>query len=66
MGFIAQGIEGGCANIPLYMVNLVSNLVTGSVIVGTMPTVPSKGVFLLLRNDLAGGKVVADKQFTGV
>ena len=61
---IAQGIEGGCVNVPLYKVNLVSDLVTGSVVVGTRPTLPSKGVSLLVGNDLAGGKVVADPKVT--
>ena len=57
---IAQGIEGGYVNIPLHKVNLVSDLVTGSVVVGTRPTLPIQGVSLLLGNDLAGGKMVAD------
>ena len=61
---IAQGIEGGCVNIPLHKVKLVSDLVTGSVVVGTRPTLPIKGVSLLLGNDLAGGKVVADPKVT--
>ena len=42
-------IEGGCVNVPLKKVNLVSDLLTGSVVVGTMPTVPIKGVSLLLE-----------------
>ena len=61
---IAQGIEEGCVNVPLHKVNLVSDLVTGSVVVGTRPTLPIKGVSLLLGNDLAGGKVVADPKVT--
>ena len=61
---IAQGIEGGCVNIPLHKVKLVSDLVTGSVVVGTRPILPIKGVSLLLGNDLAGGKVVADPKVT--
>ena len=61
---IAQGIEGGCANVPLHKVNLVSDLVIGSVVVDTRPTLPIKRVSLLLRNDLAGGKVVADPKVT--
>ena len=61
---IVQGIEGGCVNIPLHKVNLVSDLVTGSVVVGSRPTLPIKGVSLLLGNDLAGGKVVADPKVT--
>ena len=61
---IAQGIEGECLNVPLHKVNLVSDLVTGSVVLGTRPTLPIKGVSLLLGNDLAGGKVVADPKVT--
>ena len=61
---LAQGIEGGCINIPLRKVNLVSDLVTDSVVVGTRPTLPIKGVSLLLGNDLAGGRVVADPKVT--
>ena len=61
---IAQGIEGGCVNVPLHKVNLVSDLVTGSVVVGTRPTLHIKGVSLLLGNDLVGGKVVADPKVT--
>ena len=61
---IFQGIEGGCINVPLHKVNLVSVLVTGSVGVGTRPTLPIKGVSLLLGNDLAGGNVVADPKVT--
>ena len=51
-------------NVPLHKINLVSDLVTGSVVVGTRPTLPIKGVSLLLGNDLAGGKVVADPKVT--
>ena len=35
-------------NVPLYKVNLVSDLVSGSVVVGTRPTVLIKGMSLLL------------------
>ena len=59
---IAQGIGGGC--VPLHKVNLVSDLVTGSVVVGTRTTLPIKGVSLLLGNDLVGGKVVGDPKVT--
>ena len=59
---IAQGIEGFCVNVPLHKVNLVSDLVTSSVV--TRPTLPIKWVSLLLGNDLAGGKVVADPKVT--
>ena len=61
---IAQGIEGGCVNVTLHKVNLVSDLVTGSVVVGLRPTLPIKGVSLLLGNDLVGPNVVADSKVT--
>ena len=48
----------------IHKINLVSDLVTGSVVVGTRPTLPIKGVSLLLGNDLAGGKVVVDSKVT--
>ena len=57
---ITQGIEGGCVNVLLHKVNLVSDLVTGSVVVGTRPTFPIKWVSLLLGNDMAGEKVIVD------
>ena len=40
---IAQGIEGGCVSVHLHKVHLVSDLVTGSVVVGTRPSLPLKG-----------------------
>ena len=61
---IAQGVEGGCVNVPLYKVNLASDLVTGSIVVGTKPTLPIKGVSFLLGNDLAGAKVDVDPKVT--
>ena len=54
---LAQGIEGTYINVPLHKVFLKSNLVTGQVVVGLRPSLPVKGVSLLLGNDLAGGKV---------
>ena len=40
---IAQGIEGSCVKVPLHKVNLVSDLVAGSVVVDTRPLYPLKG-----------------------
>ncbi|KAJ8019752.1 hypothetical protein HOLleu_41464 [Holothuria leucospilota] len=45
-------------------INLKSDLVSGSVIVRVRPTLHVKGVSLLLGNDLAGGKVVANAIWT--
>ena len=61
---IAQGIEGGFINVPLHRIYLKSNLISGSVVVGTRPTLPIKGVALLLGNDLAGGRVIANPKVT--
>ena len=58
--FIVQVVEGGFINVPLHRVNLVSDIVSGSVVVGEMKTQPAKGVSMLLENDLAGGKVIAE------
>ena len=42
-----------------------SDLVTGLVAVGIRPSLPFKGVHLLIGNDLAGDKVVVDPLLTG-
>ncbi|KAJ8049249.1 hypothetical protein HOLleu_01918 [Holothuria leucospilota] len=61
---LIQGVECGFISVPLHKINLKSDLVSGSVIVGVRPTIPLKGVSLLLGNDLAGGKVVANAILT--
>ncbi|KAJ8049831.1 hypothetical protein HOLleu_02747 [Holothuria leucospilota] len=61
---LIQGVECGFISVPLHKINLRSDLVSGSVIVGVRPTLPVKGVSLLLGNDLAGGKVVANAILT--
>ena len=48
---LIQGVECGTVNIPLHHVNLSSNLVTGLVVIGIKPSLPFKGVYLLLGND---------------
>ncbi len=55
---IVQGIEDCFVNIPLHRVRFVSDLVSGSTVVGVASSLPMKGVSLLLGNDLAGGKVI--------
>jgi len=57
---LIQGVELGFIGVPLHVVYLKSDLVSGSVTVGVRPTVPVEGVSLLLGNDLAGDKVVAN------
>uniref|UniRef100_A0A8W8MZ15 Integrase catalytic domain-containing protein n=1 Tax=Magallana gigas TaxID=29159 RepID=A0A8W8MZ15_MAGGI len=57
---LIQGVELGFVKVPLHEIGLRSDLVSGNVVVGVRPTLPVKGVSLLLGNDLAGGKVVPD------
>ena len=61
---LIQGVECGTVNIPLHHVNLSSDLVTGLVVIGITPSLPFKGVHLLLSNDLAGDKVVVNPLVT--
>ena len=44
--------------------NLSSDLVTGIVVIGITPSLPFKGVHLLLGNDLAGDKFVVNPLVT--
>ena len=61
---LIQGVECGTVNIPLHHVNLSSDLVTGPVVIGIKPSLPFKGVHLLLGNDFAGDKVVVNPLVT--
>ena len=45
-------------SVTLHRTNLKYDLISGTVIVGVRPELPVKGVSMLLRNDLAGGKVL--------
>ena len=61
---LIQGVECGFINVPLHSIYLSSDLVTGLVAVGIRPSLPFKGVHLLLGNELAGDKVVVDPLLT--
>ena len=61
---LIQGVECGTVNIPFHRINLTSDLVTGLVVIGITPSLPFKGVHLLLGNDLAGDKVVVNPLVT--
>ena len=45
-------------SVPLHRINLKSDLISGTVIVGVRPELPVKDVSMLLGNDLAGGKIL--------
>ena len=57
-----QGIKLGVVSVPLHVVYFSSELLTGQLTVGTTPTLPIKGISLILGNDLAGSKVMPDLQ----
>jgi endonuclease V-like protein UPF0215 family len=57
---LLQGVELGCFNVALHRMYLKSDLITGPVIVGVRHNLPFEGVSLLLSNDLACIKVVAE------
>ncbi|VDI69364.1 Hypothetical predicted protein [Mytilus galloprovincialis] len=58
---LLQGVELGCCiDVPLHRIYLKSDLITGPVVVGVRPNLPVEGVTLLLGNDLARNKVVAE------
>ena len=55
---LIQGIGMDIISVSLHRINLKSDLISGTVIVGVRPELPVKGVSMLLGNDLAGGKVL--------
>ncbi len=54
---LVRGIELGCVRVPVHVIHLKSDLVTGMVPLGVRTELPVDGVSLILGNDLAGGKV---------
>jgi len=57
---LIQGIKSGVACVPLHVVDLQSSLVSGPVMVGIGASLSVQGVSLILGNDLAGDRVMAD------
>ena len=55
---LIQGIGGDTISVPLHVVDLHSDLISGSVLVGVRPSTPIKGISMLLSNDLAGDKII--------
>ena len=52
---LLQAVELGTISDPVHRVHIESDLVTGPVIVGIRPSLPIKGISMILGNDLAGG-----------
>ena len=57
---LVQGLGDGYIPVPLRKVYVESELVTGMVTVGVVPSLPVGGVHLLLGNVLAGSRVSVD------
>ena len=57
---LISGVEMGVLEVPLHEVNIKSNLINGNIVVGMRPSFPVEGISLILRNDLAGQKVIVD------
>lgn len=54
---IVYSISNDFLSIPLHRVHLVSDLVSGPIVVGVVPRMPMKGVSMLLGKELAGEKI---------
>ena len=59
---LLQGVELGVVRVPLHAVHLESDLVSGPIAVGLRPSLPVKGISLILGNHLAGDKIVVNPQ----
>ena len=57
---LIQGVGLGVISVPLHVVNLYTDLVSGPAMVGIRPTLPVQGVSFILGNDLAGKRVMAE------
>ena len=66
MTVLLQGVELETFCVPLHKVYLKCNLVNGQAVVGVRPSLPIQGVSLILGNDLAGGRVVANPYVSNV
>ena len=50
----------GVIKAPLHLIDLRSDTILGTVTVGLWPSLPVKGILMILGNDLAGDKVVGN------
>ena len=57
---LISGVEMGILEVPLHEVNIKSSLINGNIVIGMRPSLPVEGISLILRNDLAGEKVMVD------
>ena len=50
----------GVLEVPLHEVNIKSSLINGNIVIGMRPSLPVERISLILRNDLAGKRVMVD------
>ena len=65
-GLLITGVGNDSFHVPLHQVILKSELISGPMTVGVTPTLPQglEGITLLLGNDVAGKRVVAEPYMT--
>ena len=56
----------GVIRVPLHLISLHSNIVSGTVAVGLRASLPVEGISMILGNDLAGDRVIGDLQVSDV
>lgn len=54
---LLQGVGLGVLRVPLHQIHLQSDLISDPIVVGVRPSLPVKGVSLILSNALVCGKV---------
>ncbi len=57
---LVRGIEMGCVQVPLHEVILQSDLISSTVKLGVRKWLPVVDVYVILGNDIAGGKVFSN------
>ncbi len=57
---LIKGIGLNVLSVPLHRIMLLSQLVSGEVVVGVHPSLPVEGVDIIMGNNLAGGRVWPD------
>lgn len=61
-----SGIETGRVRRPLHFVHIKSRLINGRFPVAVCPTLPVRGITMLMGNDIAGGKVTPSSDVSDV
>ena len=59
---LLQGVEMSVIKVPIHLIELSSDIIIGTVSVGLRPSLPVKGISMILGNDLAGERVVGNPQ----